>query len=356
MLPNIEYEYDVFVSYSRQDLIDENGKPDPGSPVARVLSLLDSQGLTYWIDKEGIYSGQQFADVLISAIQRSRVFLFLSSRSSNQSEWTSREVFEASTEGKTIIPVRLDNSPYNRTIQLLLGPLDRTDFFAGGAEERLISSIQAALTQKKESRKIFYVSENERLRGLELLEPLAIAVRDRIPVTLTYRSYKSSSAEGQTFVFHPSFFKEYNNRWYIFGKRWADGEIAHFAIDRILSFEYAKDIPFISDDGFDPETWFSDVIGVTKKKKDKPETILFKVSPAITPYIESKPIHSSQVLKERLPDGGGLFEMKLIVNHELIKVLLGFADDLEVLRPDSLIETLKSRFQKALEHYSKDAQ
>ena len=116
MLPNIEYEFDVFVSYSRQDLFDENGKPDPGSPVARVLSLLDSQGLTYWIDKEGIYSGQQFADVLISAIQRSRVFLFLSSRSSNQSEWTSREVFEASTEGKTIIPVRIDSSPYNRTI------------------------------------------------------------------------------------------------------------------------------------------------------------------------------------------------------------------------------------------------
>ena len=355
MLPRIDYEYDVFVSYSRQDLFDRNGKAAPDSPVARILSLLDSQGLSYWIDKEGIYSGQQFADVIISAIQRSRVFLFLSSRHSNQSEWTVREVYEASAEGKTIIPVLLDNSPYNRTIQFLLGPLDRMDFFANGAEKKLLSSVQAALSQKEESRKIFYVSENERLRGLEMLEPLAIAVRDRIPVILTYRSYKSTSADGQTFVLHPSFFKEYNNRWYIFGKRWANGGMDHFAIDRILSFEYAKDIPFISDDSFDPESWFSDVIGVTKKKGNKPETILFKVSPAITPYIDSKPIHSSQVLKERLPDGSRLFEMKVIVNYELIKVLLSYAEDLEVLQPASLIATLRDHYQKALEQYSKQS-
>ena len=58
-------------------------------------------------------------------------------------------------------------------------------------------------------------------------------------------------------------------------------------------------------------------------------------------------------MKERLPDGSGLFEMKLIINYELIKVLLGFAEELEVLQPDSLIETLKSHFKKALEHYSK---
>ena len=127
-------EYDIFISYSRKDtaIVDQF-----------VRSLTDA-GYRVWIDRIGIYSGDQFATNIVEAIENSKILLFFSSASSNESEWTVREIYYALSEHKTIIPIKIDNAKYDKRIALNLSLVDfiqyqKNDF--SSAAERLIASV-----------------------------------------------------------------------------------------------------------------------------------------------------------------------------------------------------------------------
>ena len=99
-------KYDVFISYSRKD----------SERVNRIVDILSAKGISAWMDKDGIESGDAFKTVIVSAIDNSGVFLFLSSIFSNSSEWTVKEVNLAIYKKKPIIPIRLDETEYNPSI------------------------------------------------------------------------------------------------------------------------------------------------------------------------------------------------------------------------------------------------
>jgi hypothetical protein len=89
--------------------------------------MLTQNGLTYWFDEEGIYSGQEFTSVITKAIRTSQVFVFVSSKHSNSSAWTSNEIAIAKRLNKPIIPFCLDDSPYNDSVMMLIAALDYID-------------------------------------------------------------------------------------------------------------------------------------------------------------------------------------------------------------------------------------
>ena len=59
----MKYKYDVFISYSRRDYVDENYNVIPGNAIAEIQNVFDENGITYWFDKDGIYSGQEFIEI-----------------------------------------------------------------------------------------------------------------------------------------------------------------------------------------------------------------------------------------------------------------------------------------------------
>ena len=120
-------EYDVFISYSRKDYVDENRHVIPGNALSKIKDMLTQNGLTYWFDEDGIYSGQEFTSVITKAIRTSKVFVFVSSRHSNSSAWTSNEIAIAKRLNKPIIPFCLDDSPYNDSVMMLIAALDYID-------------------------------------------------------------------------------------------------------------------------------------------------------------------------------------------------------------------------------------
>ena len=124
---NSESKYDVFISYSRKDYVDENQKMIPGNVLSRIKDLLRQNGLSYWFDEEGIYSGQEFTCVITKAIRTSSVFIFVSSIHSNASTWTSNEIAIAKRLNKPIIPFCIDESPYNDSVMMLIASLDYID-------------------------------------------------------------------------------------------------------------------------------------------------------------------------------------------------------------------------------------
>ena len=73
-------KYDVFVSYSRKDYVDDNGIVIEDSPVKAIIDFLNQNQISYWFDKDGVYSGREFIELIAEAITNSKMMLFVSSK------------------------------------------------------------------------------------------------------------------------------------------------------------------------------------------------------------------------------------------------------------------------------------
>lgn len=135
----------VFISYSKRDYMRENGEVVPGNVVDKVINALSSNGISYWIDRESLDPGVTYAEHIAKNIKQCDIFLFLSTENANTSEWTLREISTAIDFGKTILPVRIDHSPYADSVALYLSSVQYIDWQELGEKEslqRIVSRIR----------------------------------------------------------------------------------------------------------------------------------------------------------------------------------------------------------------------
>ena len=69
------------------------------------------------------------------------------------------------------------------------------------------------------------------------------------------------------------------------------------------------------------------------------------------PYIETKPIHPSQMVLERMDDGTVIFQIHACHNYELEKAFLEFGEGVKVLAPRPLVSRIKKRLRLAADQY-----
>lgn len=143
-------KYDVFISYSRADYKDANNVPIPGNVISKITSELNKQNISFWIDEDGIYTGDNFAPKIAKAIESSQVFVFVSSENSNKSPWTQNEVCVAQSYKKPILPLKCDDSTYAVSVIMYLAMLDYCDYKSLGdkAIKQLVDSIKEKLPSK----------------------------------------------------------------------------------------------------------------------------------------------------------------------------------------------------------------
>ncbi|MBE6257226.1 MAG: toll/interleukin-1 receptor domain-containing protein [Prevotella sp.] len=129
---------DIFISYSRRD----------SELVLSVVKQLQERGFTIWIDKDGIESGDAFKSVIVRAIKNSDVFLFFSSKNSNESPWTIKEVNTAVHLKKPIIPIKLDDADYDDSLLFDLVGLDFVDLSIDEKREAALNKLLNTLLSK----------------------------------------------------------------------------------------------------------------------------------------------------------------------------------------------------------------
>lgn len=131
-----EMKHQVFISYSRKDK----------EYVAQIKAILEQSDIPYWIDREGIFSGENYKEVIVDAIDIAKVVIFVSSANSNNSINVIRELGYAVKERKTIIPVMLDDAQFAKSIRLDIGDIDQVDFNdTETAKKKIITSLAYAL-------------------------------------------------------------------------------------------------------------------------------------------------------------------------------------------------------------------
>ncbi|MFT4073236.1 MAG: WYL domain-containing protein [Dysgonamonadaceae bacterium] len=212
----------------------------------------------------------------------------------------------------------------------------------------IVSRLEDHVTSAKQKTiPVIDFEKNESLKGLDYLDTIYHAIVNKQVLTMKYRSFKARSAN--TFLFHPYLLKEYRNRWFVFGRR--KGSLVNLALDRIHHLEIAEKEKFIENNLFDPQTFFDDLVGVTKNSGLKAETVRFWVNRENAPYVQTKPFHKSQQLIEAQEDGSMVFEIKVVINQELQREFFGYVDTIKILSPSSLVDFMQWKFRAAKEKY-----
>lgn len=133
-------QYDVFISYSRKD-----------SVIADVLcECLDRCRITYFIDKECISGGKDFAKEITDAMLVSRIFLFIASKNSYESMYSINEVqfFREKFKDKKdrmIIPYLIDGAVMPKELDFILGTINKLNINEHPIDSYLIQNILMTL-------------------------------------------------------------------------------------------------------------------------------------------------------------------------------------------------------------------
>jgi predicted DNA-binding transcriptional regulator YafY len=210
---------------------------------------------------------------------------------------------------------------------------------------RLENSLRKSTTN---GQSYIQLEGNQLLKGLEHIGPLYQAILKKIPLLITYQSFRASEARQQ--VYYPYLLKEYRNRWFLICKTRQNPYLQTLALDRIVEFMEMSPKDFVPYQGVDFDLYYSDTIGVTKSEKDRANKVILWFNKMNAPYVLTKPLHASQqVLKE--DEDGVTIRLDVVLNFELEREILGFGDSIKVIAPRHLQSRIRKRLQKAMENY-----
>lgn len=216
--------------------------------------------------------------------------------------------------------------------------------------------------------KIISFSSNEYLKNKESLGWFFSAIANKKVVSLVYRKFNTS--EPVSHIVYPYHLKQYNDRWYLICNHYGSNEypynpnfLMNLPLDRIEEYKEVPEIKYI-DCSIDIAERYDDVVGITYHSDRKLQKILISVAPDTCPYIDTKPLHSSQI---KLPSD----EQELLRNeynqfktwtfysiecipddYELPRLLMSFGSNMMVIKPKQLVTQIKEHLRKQLQNYT----
>ncbi len=217
----------------------------------------------------------------------------------------------------------------------------------GGIIQRLEDKVH---TEQTHEDAIIHLDKNENLKGLEHLDFIYQAILKKQCIDILYKSFK---AEMPSYItFHPYILKEFNNRWFVVGRKNKADQIQTFALDRIISMTINEKINYTRKK-FSGDDYYKNTVGVTVLNDDMLYDTRLKIDRYNAPYVLTKPFHNSQKLIEQFNDGSIIIEVRVHLNYEFERLILGFGDAIEVLSPRRLKSRIKKKLEAAVAVYNK---
>ncbi|NME71901.1 helix-turn-helix transcriptional regulator [Flammeovirga aprica] len=202
-------------------------------------------------------------------------------------------------------------------------------------------------SEKSDQNAIIHLDKNEGLKGLEHLDTLYQAILKKVCLVIEYQSFTSRASSSIHLT--PFILKEYNNRWFVVGRK-KGRELLTLALDRIIKIDYDLKREY-HDENFNGDEYYRHTVGVSVLPISYLKNIQLKIDRKNAPYVITKPLHHSQQVLEREQDGSIIIEIKVHINYELERLLLGFGSSLEVIKPQGLRDRIKNIFKNGLSIY-----
>jgi len=148
---------DVFISYSRTDT----------AYASELAELLQSAGLSCWIDQQGIEVATSWSREIVQAIDQCRAMVVLLSHASNNSTNVHKEVALASEKKKKILPLDIEPVQLSEDLQYHLAGVQRAPMTNIDAIIRALEKLGLAPTTTPQAPKI--VREEDGKKSLMVL-------------------------------------------------------------------------------------------------------------------------------------------------------------------------------------------
>lgn len=214
--------------------------------------------------------------------------------------------------------------------------------------QSIIAKLKTDLKLSTNEKPFIGFDSTQDLKGIEHFSLIYSAVQNKTPLEITYKDFKTE--DPYTYIFHPYYLKEYNNRWFLFGLHLESLKSDwNVAIDRIESIKPIN-TTFIENELIDWEDYFSDMIGVSKSENAVLETVVLHFNQLTGKYMENKSIHETQKQKWIAQN---ILEVKInvMVNYELERLILSYGEAVKVIGPQLLKEKIENRLKLGYEQY-----
>jgi len=243
-------------------------------------------------------------------------------------------------------------------IYLLNEALSLLGQFDGLPNLEALEGLRISLGVRYTDKKIISFTKNP-IHESSILGELFTAISHKQVIELRYHKFNDSNSD-LVIILHPYLLKEYNRRWYLFAST-EDGKLLTFGLERILSIASMPNLKYQEYEG-DINERFEDIIGITLYEDAPLQKIYFWVSAKMRAYIDTKPLHESQrglsntkeyELSEKYPSliGGKFYCLECKRNPELIRELTSFGEELIVLEPTDIQESVVNRITLMQERY-----
>lgn len=121
-----------------------------------------------------------------------------------------------------------------------------------------------------------------------------------------------------------------------------------FGLDRMENIE-VSDQKAILPTQFNTDYYFKHAVGITVTGEN-PEKVVLSVEPIASKYLQLQKLHASQELINETPQGN-TFQLFVLITEELIRSILSYGGEIEVLEPISLRKTIQERTAKLAARY-----
>lgn len=211
--------------------------------------------------------------------------------------------------------------------------------------DEFVTNFEDKLGRKKNEVPVIGYERNQYLTGLKYMSELYHHIIAEQPLEIIYEPF---GKDERVLFFHPYYLKQYNNRWFLLGVEENDHNlIVNVPLDRIKEIK-ASSITYAPNTQFDFEEYFDDVIGVSVPREGKVEDILLQFSEDRFRYVDTKPIHPSQIVDREKHT----VKITVMRNRELDAQIMYFGEDVEVLEPTDYREYIKGKVKKLARKYA----
>lgn len=189
--------------------------------------------------------------------------------------------------------------------------------------------------------------EKRRPQGTENLYGLLHAIKNQLQIKFTYQKFWEDELTKRNV--EPYALKEFRNRWYVLANDLKDNKVKSFALDRLSDLDITKK-RFQFPDDFNVNKHYKYCFGIISPNGHKPEEVELSFDPFQGKYIKTLPLHESQQI---LIDNEEELRIKLtlFITHDFFMELLSYGENLRVIKPECLINDLKSTFKNVLKLY-----
>jgi predicted DNA-binding transcriptional regulator YafY len=193
--------------------------------------------------------------------------------------------------------------------------------------------------------------EKRRPQGTENMFGLLHAIKNNLQIHFCYHKFWEDQPSDRTV--QPLALKEFKNRWYLIALDRNDnntkGSVKTFGLDRMKALDITR-TEFKNPENFNIDQEFRYCFGIISPQDEEPQEVILSFDPIQGKYIKSMPLHSSQQI---LVDKNTELQIKLLlyVTYDFEMELLSYGQYVKVLKPDSLIREMKSRYSNALLQY-----